>query len=269
MLAARDLDYGYRGRPIGRGLNLSIGAGEAVCVLGPNGAGKTSLFKTLLGLLAPLRGEVLLGERNLSALSQREIAQTLAYVPQAHASFFPFTVADIVLMGRAARVGLIDAPGKKDRATAHAALVRLGIEHMAGAAYTQVSGGERQLVLIARALAQEPRCLIMDEPTASLDLANQVRVLEVISELAAGGLSVVFSTHDPDHAFCSANRVALMRDGQIMSAGAPDEVMNPAALRALYDIDVEVTAIGPAGRKICAPILRGRRADDGAQSADG
>lgn len=242
---------------------MVIEPGQVVCALGPNGAGKTSLFKTLLGLLPPLNGEVLLDGRNLPALSQRDIARSLAYVPQAHASFFPFTVFDIVLMGRAARVGLIDSPGEKDHAAADAALAKLRIGQLALTPYTQVSGGERQLVLIARALAQEPRCLIMDEPTANLDLANQVRVLEVIGDLAAEGLSVLFSTHNPDHAFWCANHVALMREGEIMAAGAPDEVMNRAALRALYGIDVDVLEIDAAGRKVCAPMLRERRADHG------
>ncbi|MBN8605476.1 MAG: ABC transporter ATP-binding protein [Caulobacterales bacterium] len=263
MLEARALDYGYRGRPIGRDLNLSIANAEAVCVLGPNGAGKTSLFKTLLGLLPPLGGEVLLDGRDVSALSQREIARKLAYVPQAHASFFPFTAADIVLMGRAARVGLTDAPREVDRAAAHAALTKLRIAHLASVPYTRISGGERQLVLIARALAQDPRCLIMDEPTANLDLANQTRVLEVIADLTAEGLSVLFSTHDPDHAFACAACVALMREGAIVAVGAPDDVINAAALRSLYDIDVDVLQISVDGRKMCAPVLRKRGRRDG------
>ena len=262
MLEARALDFGYRNTPIGRGFALTVAAEEAVCVLGPNGAGKTSLFKTLLGLLPPLGGEVLLNGRGLPTLSQRDIARALAYVPQAHASFFPFSVGDIVLMGRAARVGLTDMPAEKDRLIAQTALARLRIDHLAAIPYTQISGGERQLVLIARALAQEPRCLVMDEPTANLDLANQARVLDVIAELAASGLSVLFSSHDPNHAFCCANRVVLMREGAIMTSGAPADAMTSAALRALYEVDVDVVTIG-AGRKICAPALPSWRIGDG------
>lgn len=264
MLEARDLDYGYRGRPIGHGVNFTIGAAEAVCVLGPNGAGKTTLFKTLLGLLPPLGGDVRLDGGSLASLSKKDVARALAYVPQAHASFFPFTVFDIVLMGRASHVDLLDAPGKKDRAAAEAALDRLGIDHLASSAYTQISGGERQLVLIARALAQEPRCLVMDEPTANLDLGNQARVLSVIAGLAGYGLSVLFSTHHPDHAFACADRVALMRSGEIVAVGAPDEVMTPAALRALYDVDVEIVSLDGGSRKLCAPVFREWRSHDGA-----
>lgn len=256
MLEARALDFGYRGTPLGRGLNLVVGGGEALCVLGPNGAGKTSLFRTLLGLLAPLAGEVLLDGRPLFGLARQEIARALAYVPQAHAAFFPFTVADVVLMGRAARVGLFEAPNDKDRAVAQAALAKLRIEHLASAPYTQISGGERQLVLIARALAQEPRCLVMDEPTANLDLGNQARVLAEIAGLAAEGLSVLFSTQDPDHAFRCADRVALMKGGRLLAAGAPDAVMTSATLGALYGVEVEIVSVDGVGRKVCASALR-------------
>lgn len=260
MLEARGLAFGYRGTPLGRGLDLVVKESEALCVLGPNGAGKTTLFKTLMGLIPPLDGAVLLDNRPLSDLTRGEIARALAYVPQAHATFFPFTVAEIVLMGRATRVGLFETPTAKDRVAAHAALEKLRIEHLAATPYTLISGGERQLALVARALAQEPRCLIMDEPTANLDLGNQARVLAEMAHLAASGLSVVFSTHDPDHAFRCADRVALLERGRLIATGATGAVMTPAALSGLYGIGVEIVIAQGMGRRVCLPAVGGREA---------
>lgn len=257
MLEARRLVSGYRGVEPGDALDLIVREGERLCLLGPNGAGKTCLFRTLLGLIPPLAGNVLLDGRRLATLSRRDVAKALGYVPQVHTAFFGFTVADSVLMGRALGVGLFDVPSERDRAAADAALRKVGIADLATASCTRISGGERQLVLIARALAQAPRCLIMDEPTANLDLGNRARVLAQIARLAVEGMSVLFSTHDPDHAFQCADRVALMdRGGRLIAIGVPDDVMTPSALRALYGVDVEFAFVDGVGRKICALTVR-------------
>jgi iron complex transport system ATP-binding protein len=255
MLAAERLAFGYRGVPIGYDIDLAVERGEVLCLLGPNGSGKTTLFKTLLGLLPAQGGRVSIAGRPLGDYKPAELAQRVAYVPQAHGAFFPFTVRDVVLMGRAARIGLFASPGRHDRDAADAALATLGIGHLAPRVYTEISGGERQMALIARALAQEPAVLVMDEPTANLDFGNQARVLACIRRLADRGLAIVLSTHDPDHAFACATRVALLHGGKIVAAGRPETTVTPANLKRLYGVDVAIVYLDEVGRHVCTPSL--------------
>ncbi|WP_114377191.1 ABC transporter ATP-binding protein [Elioraea thermophila] len=254
-LAAESLAYGWPGRTIGRGLSFAIEPGEVVALLGPNGTGKTTLIRTLLGLLAPHAGRVTIEGRDLARLSRAEAARRLAYVPQAVPSPFPFTVAEVVLMGRAAHLGPFSRPGRRDRAAAEAAIARVGIAHLADRPFTAVSGGERQLTLIARALAQGGRVMVLDEPTASLDFGNQVRVLELIASLARDGAGVLFTTHDPDHAFLVADRVLLLKDGTLLAAGTPRETITEETLYALYGVGVRIVEVadGAGRRLVCLP----------------
>ena len=253
MLEVRNLAFGFPGRSVGREVSFSLAAGEVMCVLGPNGGGKTTLFRTLLGLLAPQGGSIALEGDALETLSRREIARRVGYVPQGQAGSFAYTVLDVVLMGRTAHLGAFAAPGERDRRVAQRALQTLGIGHLAERPVTQVSGGERQLSLIARALAQEPRLLVMDEPTASLDFGNQVRVLQSIASLAASGIGIVFATHDPDHAFLAAHRALLLAEGRVIALGAPADVIRPETLERLYNVKVAVVPIG--GGHTCLPAL--------------
>lgn len=254
-LQAQQLAYGYPERRIGNDVTFELNAGEVLCLLGPNGSGKTTLFKTLLGLLPVQGGEVILDGKNLRKLKREEIAHLVSYVPQAHGAFFPYTVREVVLMGRTAHLGLFAAPSARDHGAALDAIRRMGIAHLADATYTRISGGERQLVLIARALAQEARMVVMDEPTANLDFGNQVRVLERIRTLAADGIGVLLSTHDPDHAFLCADRVAMLHNGGLLACGAPETVMTAVQLRQLYGVEVVVTevAMGQGVRRVCLP----------------
>ena len=214
-LEARGLDFGYPGKPVGRGVSLTVGPGEVLCLLGPNGAGKTTLFRTLLGLVPPQGGLMLLDGKPLSSWSRPAIARRIAYVPQAQAMAFAHTVQDIVLMGRTAHLGPFARPGPRDLATARDAMGMMGIINLADSDYTNLSGWQRQLALIARALAQAAPLLVMDEPTASLDFGNQALVLQHIARLRASGLGIVLSTHHPEHAFDCATAVALLHDGTL------------------------------------------------------
>src|SRR5277367_1260532 len=186
-LTAENLSVGYGDRVVGSGISLAVVPGEVLCLLGPNGSGKTTLFRTLLGLQPPLAGAVSIDGVPLEFLRPADIAQRLAYVPQAHVTEFSYTVLDVVLMGRTARLRSFASPGSEDLRVALNSLDSLGIGNLAGRDYTQISGGQRQLALIARALAQETPFLVMDEPTASLDFGNQAMILERIRELASEG----------------------------------------------------------------------------------
>ena len=252
VLAARGLGFGYRDKPVGRDVDLEVRPGEVLCLLGPNGSGKTTLFKTMLGLLPAQAGEVRIVGRPIAALARDEIARSVAYVPQAHAAHFPFRVADMVVMVRTAHLGPFASPSREDHAKARAALDALGIGELAETEYTRISGGQRQLVLVARALAQDAPAIVMDEPTASLDFGNQVVVLSEVRRLAKRELAVLLSTHDPDHAFSIGDRVALLDAGRLVALGRPDEVLTPERLRAVYGVTVAVERLSQ-GQIVCAP----------------
>ena len=255
LLQSHKLAYGHPGRTLGRDINLDVKTGEVLCVLGPNGGGKTTLFRTLLGLLPAHGGSIALGRKSLEACTPSERAKQMAYVPQAGNSYFAFTVRDVVLMGRTAHLGLFASPCAKDFDAANAALNELRIAHLADKSFTQISGGERQLALIARALAQESPLLIMDEPTASLDFGNQTLILSEILRLKSSGRSVLFCTHDPDHALQCADRALLLHAGNVLASGSPREVVTAANLKTLYGVDVELIESPSRGQPFCRPAL--------------
>lgn len=254
MLNARNLSVGYGSRVVVAGISLDVKEGEVLCLLGPNGAGKTTLFRTLLGLIHPLAGEITLDGKALNSLSARERAARMAYVPQAHAGVFAYSVLDVVLMGRTARLGLFASPGKADEEAALEALKSIGIERLAKEDYTRISGGERQLTLIARALAQGTPLLVLDEPTANLDFGNSARVLARVAALARQGYAIVLSTHEPDHALTIGTRVVIVHEGRIAATGTPREIVTSERLSSVYNIGVAVERT-ESGGTVARPLI--------------
>lgn len=242
-LVARNLAFGYGDRLVGRDIDVSLGASDVVCLLGPNGCGKTTLFKTLLGLMPQWAGTVRVDGHDLRSMSRSEIARRVAYVPQKHHDVFPYSVHDIVLMGRTVHRGLFAAPGPGDHHLVEQILEELGLSELSGSDYTRISGGQQQMVMIARALVQEASLIIMDEPTAGLDFGNQLLILQQVKRLAAAGLGIILSTHNPDHAFDCANRVLVMHEGGIRIDGPPSEVLTPEVLSDLYGVSIAVEAV--------------------------
>ena len=239
MFKLKNLSIGYQ-QPIAQDLNLHIGKQQIVALLGANGCGKTTLLKTLLGLIPPLQGEILIENRPHFAWQKHELAQRIGYVPQGQQKQFGFSVLEMVLMGRTAYLPWFATPKQVDKNIALQALMQLGVAHLASKPYHALSGGERQLVLIARALAQQTKCLLMDEPTSNLDFGNQVMLLEQIQCLRQQGLTVLFTTHQPEQAYRYANHVILFHQGKILAQGNPEEVMTLSHLANIYHLPEQV-----------------------------
>jgi iron complex transport system ATP-binding protein len=257
-LEIKNAACGYGKKNVLKDISVFVNSGEILCLLGPNGVGKTTLFKTILGFLSLQHGLITLGGTDLSTMPARQFARKLGYVPQAHTPPFPFKVLDVVVMGRTAHMGAFATPSKNDIEIALSSLERLEIGFLKDRAYTEISGGERQMVLIARALTQTPDFLVMDEPTSSLDYGNQIRVLRQVCRLAKDGLGIIMTSHFPDHAFLCTSRVALIkRDGNLVCGNAHD-VITEENLKETYGINVKVTEIeGPNGEAIqtCVPLM--------------
>lgn len=250
-LWAEDLEYTYvPGRPVLRGISLAIQSGETAFLLGPNGSGKTTFLDCLGGLRHPGRGEVRLDDRPLAALSPRQRARAVGYVPQFHEPPFNFTAWEVVLMGRAPYVRLLSSPRATDRQAAEEALATLGLEEFRHRPYYTLSGGERRLVLVARGLAQGAAFLLLDEPDAHLDPANQHRVLRAVGKLVEGGLGVAVTSHSPNNALLYADRVALFAHGQVLAQGDPHDVVSPPALEKAYGIPFVVVGAGEGPRAV-------------------
>jgi len=254
MLAVDNLSFGYGARAVGQGIAFSLAPREVLAVLGGNGCGKTTLFRTLLGLLPPLAGSIAFNGEDIARMRQQARARHFAYVPQQQQAAFAFTVTEAVLMGRAASVGWFAQPSAKDRSLAAAALDRVGIARLAHRPMTEISGGERQLALIARALAQGADVLVLDEPTANLDYGNKLRVLREIERLRGEGRTILFSTHDPDHALAHADRALLIADGKMLALAPVAEALTDGTLSALYGVPVRVTEV--AGVRRVFPVTR-------------
>lgn len=248
----RDLVFGYDEQNlIVDGLLLFYETPDVLCVLGVNGAGKSTLLQCLTGGLKPASGSISINGAALGSYSTRTLARLIVYIPQTHVLSFGFSVLDVVTMGRTSRMDYIATPGPTDVHVAQEQLAYLGISHLCDKPYTEVSGGERQLVMIAAALAQEPELLVLDEPTAHLDFGNQYRFLRLVQRLRERGVGVLMTTHVPDHALLLGCTTAVMRDGRIEAMGPACDVVTAERMAELYGIDVCLGQVGD--RRLCIP----------------
>lgn len=240
MIQVEQLSFQYGKRPILKDLNFEVSSGAFVSVLGPNGVGKSTLFKCLMGINKDYSGHIKIHGKDIKRISVKAMASEVAYIPQLHQSIFNYSVLDMVLMGTSHRLGHFSSPGKRERIIAAQALEQLGIQAYANRSFSELSGGEQQMVLIARALAQEAKILIMDEPTASLDFGNQLKVLSKVRELTQNGYTVLYSCHNPQLSLQFSDDVIALKNGQVEVQGAPDEVLNENLLQTLYQVKTKV-----------------------------
>lgn len=256
MIKVSDLTFAYDKTKVLEDISFEIGKGELVAVLGPNGAGKSTLFKCMLGLMKKYEGSIRMGGRDIRDLSRKEMARTAAYIPQFEAQVFNYTVMDTVLMGTTGMLTALKSPGSEQTEKARQAIAYMGIEHLAGRGISEISGGERQLALLARALAQDAKVLVMDEPAASLDYGNQQTVLRHIQKMAQEGYTIMMSTHSPEHALQYATYVLALKDHRILSEGPADETLDEELIRKLYGLDVKILESEEDGMRIrsCIPI---------------
>lgn len=233
-----DLRFAYRRTPVLDGIDFFAKPGELLAILGANGAGKTTLFRCILGEQKRYTGRIELDGVDARKLSAREMAHRAAYIPQTHSMTFRYPVRDMVLMGTSHTLSPIASPGAREERLAIDAMERIGIAHLQDRSFDTLSGGEQQLTYIARALAQQARILLMDEPTASLDYGNQQRVLTAVKRLAHEGYTVLFSTHNPQHALWFADRVLAIKDGKAIGFGTPKDTLTAALFYDMYGTEV-------------------------------
>lgn len=257
MLELKNVFYSYGQNKTLNDISFTVETGKLACVLGPNGCGKTTLLKNVLGLLKPSSGSIFIDGEETQKLSPKKLAQLMGYIPQTHSPPFPYKVSEVVLMGRTAYLSQLSMPSKRDEEIAYDSLKKLNITHLKDKIYTKISGGERQLVLIARALAQQPKVLIMDEPTSSLDFGKQNLVLEHVRMLSQKGISILMVTHDPAHALFCADKVVTMKKGRILKIGNPQDVISEDMMKDMYETDVKIGKVKLTDERtisICIPV---------------
>lgn len=252
-LKVEHLDFYFGKRQILKDISFETQGGEVLSILGPNGVGKSTLFRCILNLLHPSAGIITVDGRAVDQMTAQEMARHIAYIPQFHSPTFNYPVLDMVLMGTAPQLRTLETPGKAQIEVAQNALARMKIAHLAEHPYGFCSGGEKQLCLIARAIAQQAKILIMDEPSASLDFGNRIRVMQTVRSLAADGYAVVQTTHDPEQAFLYSDRILAIHDGRVLACGTPQEVMEDDLMSKLYGIDLEIHSLHNDAVRVCVP----------------
>jgi iron complex transport system ATP-binding protein len=255
ILEVDSLAYSYGNGSVFDNVSFSLKKGDVMCILGPNGAGKSTLIKCIAGIFKPAAGSVHIMGEDTASLGVTDIARSIGYVPQQNELVFPFSVLDFVVMGRTPHIPLFSSPDAKDMEIAREALVMVGIADLAERTVSSLSGGQRQIVLIARALAQQPALLLLDEPTAHLDFGNQVLVLETVQKLAANGMSILMNTHMPDHAFLVGSSAAALTENKLVAVGEVETVVSSKIMSSLYGVKVAVREMEDIKRKVCVPYM--------------
>lgn len=240
MISVKDLRFAYGSHQVLKGVTFDVGCGGLTALLGCNGAGKTTLLRCLLGLETHYQGSILLEGKELTNYPPSQLAQKIAYIPQSSYPAFQYSVLDMVLMGVTRRLRAFSTPGKAETAQAMSTLETLHIAHLAQRSFVHLSGGERQMVLIARALAQQAGILLMDEPCASLDFGNQHRVMQTARDLSRQGYTIIMSTHSPQHVLTYADRLLALSEGRLICEGKPGEVLDAKLMQKLYGIPVQI-----------------------------
>ncbi|WP_457611922.1 ABC transporter ATP-binding protein [Methanocaldococcus sp.] len=233
MIKVENLSFNYVDFEVLKDISFEVNQGEICAIFGPNGAGKSTLFKCIVGFLKPNKGRILVDGKDIINLSPKERAKILAYVPQEHKPSFPYLVKEIVLMGRNPHLSLL-GPKKEDYEIACKCLRQVGIGHLADRVYSNLSGGQRQLVLLARALAQETNIMLLDEPTSALDFKNQLKIWDILKKLKESGITIIVTVHDPNHVLWFCDKVIILNKGEILDIGSPLEVLNENNIKKLY-----------------------------------
>lgn len=255
MLHVNNLSFRYGKREILKTIRFSANPSDLLCVLGPNGVGKTTLFRCILGLNKGYKGSITIDNENIKNMKPVELAKKIAYIPQSHQPTFNFKVLDVVMMGLTPHLGKTTNPTKEHENAAYESLQQLGIAHLYNRGYGEISGGERQMTLIARAITQRAPILVMDEPTANLDYGNQLRVMEKVKELANNGYTIIMSTHNPEHAFMYGNKMIMLYDGEIIRSGNPKFQLTEDLIFDVYGVHVNLHDIynGNTNVKVIVP----------------
>ncbi|MBR4308689.1 MAG: ABC transporter ATP-binding protein [Oscillospiraceae bacterium] len=253
QIQVEHISFSYGKEPVLQDLSFRARSGEFWSVLGANGAGKSTFFRCMLGLLRPKEGQILIDGQNITNMKPSQLAKKLAYIPQSHSPVFHYSVYDMVLMGTTAQQGNFQAPGKAEGQKVRSALERLDISHLADRDYSTLSGGERQLVLIARALVQEAGILLMDEPSANLDFGNRIRVMETVRDLTKEGYCVIQTTHDPEQAYLYSHGILAIKKGKLLAQGSPKDIFQAELISQLYGVEVEICKIKDDAHRVCIP----------------
>jgi iron complex transport system ATP-binding protein len=252
-IEVQGLSFGYGETEVLHDVSFHAGDKEVTVIIGSNGAGKTTLLRCILGLLPWKQGSITVGGSDIKGWSHRESARIMAYVPQMCAPSFNFTCIDMVMMGANNRTSLFANPGEKEEEFATECMDSLGISHLRERLFFDISGGERQLVLIARALMQKTKALLLDEPVANLDYGNQIRVMEEIGRLAEKGYCVVLTSHNPEQTYLYADKVAAFAKGKLLVQGTPQKVITEETIRTLYGVDISIESILGDRMRVCVP----------------
>jgi len=252
LLEVDYISYGYNGSsPIVKDISFTIEKGELFTILGPNGAGKSTLLNCIAGLFEPTKGQILLDGEDVTKIAPRENAKKIAYVPQSSVHAYGYSVRDYVAMGRAPHLGIFSMPNQDDYKIVDEAINMLEIDHFSNKSYTNISGGERQLANIARAIVQQPELIIFDEPTSALDYGNQLKIMRIVKQLSKQGYSIIMTTHNPDHPILLDGQVGVLNHDGYMKTGSVEEIMKEDILSEIYKTKLRLIHISELDRMVC------------------